>query len=125
MNEAQFVRRLRQQLNRGLRELPPGTLARLSAARQAALARHERAAARPTRAAGPLSAFRDARRFGQTLAAAAFLLCVLYSPFWIADQRAEELGRVDAAILADELPLDAFTDQGFAAWLDSESPAQR
>ena len=37
---------------------------------------------------------------------------------WQADEQMNELEDVDSALLADDLPLDAYTDQGFAAWLD-------
>jgi hypothetical protein len=34
------------------------------------------------------------------------------------------LGSIESAILSDELPIAAFTDTGFARWLDSESAAE-
>jgi hypothetical protein len=124
MNEQHFAYKVRQHLNRGLRELRPETLERLSAARRAALARQKQAIAPSALAAGGRFSFpfhfRDPR-LSQTLAAVAFLLCAFYSTFWVADQCVRELGSLDSAILSDELPLGAFTDKGFAAWLDSKS----
>jgi hypothetical protein len=130
MNELHFADKLRQHLNRGLREIDPATADRLSAARRAALARHEQVAARAVAhpalaAADTLFSFRFGdHRFSQTLAAVALLLCAFYSTFWIAERQARELGSIDSAILSDELPIGAFTDKGFAAWLDRESPAK-
>ncbi|MDR2112401.1 MAG: DUF3619 family protein [Candidatus Accumulibacter sp.] len=126
MNERQFAYTVRQHLNRGLRDLPPGTLERLSAARQAALARRKQTAAHPLlAAAGHLFSFRSSHlRFSQTLAAVALLAGAFWSTVWMADQRVQELGNIDSAILSDELPIGAFTDKGFAAWLDSKSSAQ-
>ena len=37
------------------------------------------------------------------------------------DQRVAELGEIDSALLADELPISAFTDIGFDAWLKHNS----
>ncbi|MDR2614710.1 MAG: DUF3619 family protein [Candidatus Accumulibacter sp.] len=122
LNEPHFAYKVRQHLNLGLRELRPETLERLSAARQAALARQKRAIASPALATGGRSSFRLCYPcLSQTLAAVAFLLCAFYSTFWVADQCVQELCSIDSAILSDELPLGAFTDKGFAAWLDSKS----
>jgi hypothetical protein len=126
MNELQFAYRLRQHLNRGLRELDPATLDRLSAARRAALARHEQVAAHPARAVVDgflsflLSCF-GGRRLGQALAVLVLVSSILGSTFWIANLQAQELGGIDSAILSDELPIGAFIDEGFTAWLACES----
>ena len=126
MNEQHFAYKVRQHLNRGAHDLRPETLDRLAAARQAALARQKETIAHPVlAAAGNFFSFRFGDfRFSQTVAALALLLCALYSTFWIADQRVQELGDIDSAILSDELPIGAFTDKGFAAWLDSKSSAE-
>ncbi|MDR2451899.1 MAG: DUF3619 family protein [Candidatus Accumulibacter sp.] len=124
MNELHFAYRLRQHLNRGLRELDPATLDRLSAARRAALARHEQAAIHPARAAVDgflsLSCF-GGRRLGQALAVLVFVSSILGSTLWIANLQAQELGGIDSAILSDELPIGVFIDEGFAVWLACES----
>jgi hypothetical protein len=132
MNEQHFAYKVRQHLNRGLHDLRPDTLDRLAAARQAALGQQKcqkQAVAHPALAAvGNLFSFNSFHFtdlwFSQTLAAIAFLLCTLYSTFWMADQHIQELGNIDSAILSDELPIGAFTDKGFAAWLDNESLAE-
>ena len=126
MNEQHFAYKVRQHLNRGLHDLRPDTLDRLAAARKAALARQQLAVAHPVLAvASNLFSFRFIDfRFSQTVAALALLLCAIFSTFWIADQRVQELGDIDSAILSDELPIGAFIDKGFAAWLDSKSSAE-
>jgi hypothetical protein len=40
----------------------------------------------------------------------------------MADQRITEQSAVDSALLADDLPIGAYTDKGFDAWLRSASP---
>ncbi|MDR1709257.1 MAG: DUF3619 family protein [Candidatus Accumulibacter sp.] len=126
MNELHFAYKIRQHLNRGLREMRSDTAERLASARKAALARQKRPAAHPAlAAAGALFTFRSpGHGLSQTVAALALLACAIGSACWIADRRVQELGDIDSAILSDELPLDAFTDKGFAAWLHRESPAE-
>lgn len=99
MNEQHFAYRLRQHLNRGLHELPVGTAARLEAARAGALA-HQKVAAHQS-----------------------VLACVGLYVYWDAAHNIAQLEEIDSALLADDLPIDAFTDKGFHAWLKS-SPAQ-
>ena len=123
MNELHFAYKVRQQLNRGLHDLRPETLERLAAAREAALGAQKQTVAHTVLAsAGTFFSFSvDNLHIRQVLAALALLLCALYSIYWVADQRVQELGDIDSAILSDELPIGAFTDKGFAAWLDSTS----
>ena len=123
MNELHFAYKVRQQLNRGLHDLRPETLERLAAARNAALDAQKQTVTHPVLAsAGTFFSFSvDNLHIRQILAALALLLCALYSIYWVADQRVQELGDIDSAILSDELPIGAFTDKGFAAWLDSTS----
>ena len=123
MNEQHFAYKIRQNLNRGLHDLRPETVERLAAARQAALAHQKQAVAYPVLAsAGSFFLFKLGNsRVQQFFAALALLCCALYSTYWIADQRVQELGDIDSAILSDELPIGAFTDKGFAAWLNNSS----
>jgi uncharacterized membrane protein len=123
MNEQYFAFKIRQQLNRGLHELRPETAARLATARQAALACQRQVASQSVLASvGSFAQYHlNNLRFKQGLTALALLLCVVSSAFWIADQRVNELGAIDSALLADELPISAFTDKGFDAWLKRAS----
>ena len=123
MNEQHFAYKVRQHLNRGVHDLRPETLDRLAAARALALNHQKQPAKSPVLAAvGGIFSF-DAvvPRLTQILAGLALLLCAAYSTYWVADQHVKELGDIDSAILADELPIGAFTDKGFAAWLDPAS----
>lgn len=124
MNELHFAHKVRQHLNRGLHELPPETATRLADARKAALAGQKQTMTRSVLAtAGNFVHFHfDNLYLKQILATLALLLCVVLSAFWMADQNVTEQGDIDSALLADELPIGAFTDKGFAAWLNRSSP---
>ena len=126
MNEQHFTYKIRQHLNRGAHDIRPDTLDRLARARQVALAHQKQPIAHSVLAtAGNLFSFRFNKfHYGQALAAVIVLLCTAFSTLWINDQRAQELGDIDSAILSDELPIGAFTDKGFAAWLDNKSSSQ-
>jgi len=123
MNEQHFAYKVRQHLNRGVHDLRPDTLDRLAAARAVALSHQKQAATSPVLAAvGNLFSIDTfSSRLSQVLAGLALLLCASYSTYWVADQQVKELGDIDSAILSDELPIGAFTDKGFAAWLRSTS----
>jgi len=56
------------------------------------------------------------------LATLALAACVVSSAFWLSDMHISEQGEIDSELLSDELPIGAFTDKGFAAWLDPSSP---
>jgi hypothetical protein len=123
MNEQHFGYRIRQHLNRGLHELSPETTARLAAARESALS-HQRQAVRQSVLVSVGSFAQDhfdTLHLKQVLAALALIAGIVFSAFWIADQRVSELGVLDSALLADELPISAFTDKGFDAWLKRDS----
>ena len=123
MNEQHLAYKIRQHLNRGLHELRPETADRLAAARQSALARQKQAVSQSVLvSAGSFAQHHfDNLRVKQALAALALLIGVVFSAFWVADQRVAEIGAIDSALLADELPISAFTDKGFDAWLNDAS----
>ena len=119
MNESQFAHRIRVALNEGAR-LDPGHAARLRAARERALAAY-----RPAQGGQSLVAGGSTARLGglsgislRILLPAAILAAVFAATFaWQQQQRAAELEELDAQLLSGELPIDAYLDQGFAAWL--------
>lgn len=119
MNEEYFAYKVRQHLNRGLHEISPETLDRLTMARQNALSRQKQTVSRSILAtAGSFVHYHyDNLHLKQILTALALLLCIVFSTYWMAEQDVEELGEIDSALLADDLPIGAFTDKGFDAWL--------
>ncbi|MDW8469160.1 MAG: DUF3619 family protein [Burkholderiales bacterium] len=120
MNEISFALKIRQALNEGTR-LSPRALARLREARERALAaqKPEPAEAHLLVAAGVLGRAGElgdfARRVLLPLVVALAGLAGIYS--WQKEQTAAEVEEIDARLLADDLPIEAYLDKGFEAWL--------
>ena len=120
MNEQQIAYRIKQLLNRGL-DLDAGKLARLKAAREAALVR-QRVESRVAvwawadnvigKSGGP-----SALLPRLLLPMAVLILGLIAINQWRDTQVAAEIEEIDAAVLTGDLPLDAYLDKGFDAWL--------
>ncbi len=123
MNELHFAFKVRQNLNRELHELAPSTHARLQAARERALARQKVVAHQSLLAtAGSfVQEHSEGLRLRQILVALALVVGVASYAYWQADRSIAELEVIDSALLADDLPIAAFTDRGFDAWLKSSA----
>jgi len=121
MNEQQFGNKVRHLLNQGL-ELDPAKRERLRAGRAQALLRQ-----RPE----PVPALRWADNvFGRfdgwralsarvLLPVAVLVLAVSGIYTWQEKRRVAELVDIDAQLLTDDLPIDAYLDRGFQNWLKS------
>ena len=124
MNEQQTAHRIRQHLNRGL-DLDAGKLARLKAAREQALARQ--------RVEAPVFVLAWADNVVGRLGGTASIVPRILLPMavlifgliainqWRDSQVAAEIEEIDAAVLTGDLPLDAYLDKGFDAWLKGSS----
>lgn len=123
LNEVLFAYKVRQHLNGGLRELRSDTRERLAAARQNALAHQRPAVSQSVLAAAGGFVQHSFANLGlkQLLVSLVLVAGVVSSTFWVADQRVSELGAIDSALLANDLPIAAFTDKGFDTWLRSAS----
>jgi len=131
--EPEFVREMRRALDESAASLPASTTARLAAARQTALARKKaepvfvRAPALAAAGVGNMagaSAQLPPRRRRSALARFALawplaaLVAGLFAIAYFEDQqRTAELADIDAAMLSDDLPLTAYLDHGFNAYL--------
>jgi len=125
MNEQQIAHRIRQLLNKGL-DLDAGELSRLKAAREQALARQR------VRAPVFMLAWAD-NVFGRSggtpssvvprmlLPMAVLIIGLIAVNQWRDSQTAAEIEEIDAAVLTGDLPLDAYLDKGFDAWLKRSS----
>lgn len=124
MNELQFGIKVRQVLNHGT-ELGEKPLSRLRAARELALARQRL----PRPAQGLVWVHTLIGSFGGftgfslrlVLPMAVLVGGLLAIDGWQLNQRVREVEEIDALLLTDELPLDAFLDKGFETWLKKRS----
>lgn len=123
MNEDDLARRVVTHLDRGLSALPAGTASKLQSVRLAALSR-----SRPATPgiAGTLQSWifggSPALRLG--LPAAVVVASLTGLLYWQTSSHHED--ELDAGLLAGELPIHAYTDPGFDAWLrhTSHTPQQ-
>lgn len=122
MNEQAFHLWVKQRLDRAASDLDRDTAARLHEARRRALSR-QKVAVHGFSLAGIgnmlTGHFQSARRtLLSTLAVAALAVGAAY--FGQLEYEAE-IEEVDSALLADDLPIDAYLDRGFDAWVHTES----
>jgi hypothetical protein len=124
MNEHHLGYRIRQTLNQGL-VLDSDKLARLQEAREQAIARQRAAAPRTVLAwadnvVGSLGESSSLlSRF--VLPTAMLVLGLVAINVWQQSQTVQELEEIDAAVLTSDLPIDAYLDRGFDAWLKRSS----
>ncbi len=125
MNEPQFGNKIRKVLTEGTR-LDDKTLERLKKARELALKHQlaERPATGLTWAGDVLGSFGGFAgvSFRLILPLAVLVGGLLAINGWQQKLRVAEVEEIDALLLTDDLPLDAFLDKGFEAWLKKRSP---
>ena len=125
-----FAYRVRHALNETLDDLPASTTDRLAKARQLALARKKADAPLAVRmvkaelaaaGGGSLNGFLAQFSWFNRAGVAFSLLLLVAGLFGVyhheQQQRIEELAELDTAVLSDELPLTAYLDHGFNAYL--------
>lgn len=120
MKEERYAYRVRQALNHGLNDIPPAASRRLEAARHLALSRQKQTTPEMVLAnAGswPVSTPSHLPYLKQVMAIAALLLGMWISFYWQSTQYVGALEEVDSALLADDLPPEAFMDHDFFEWL--------
>jgi hypothetical protein len=131
--ELEFARQVRRALDENPASIAPATVDRLAAARRAALARKKpdtvsapvfvpafAGAGMPTGLAQPeLPQRRRSKlsRFALAWPLAALVASLIGIAYWEDQQRTAELADIDAAMLSDDLPLNAYLDHGFNAYL--------
>ena len=134
-DEINLAYTVRRALNEQLDTLPETTTSRLAAARAAAMARKKADA--PRRAAvQPASIGRSGFHFGALFSGAALGRIAVAVPMFALvaglagiyqheqKQHIADLAELDAAVLSDELPLTAYLDDGFNAYLASQKRTQ-
>ncbi len=124
MNDEIFARRVAGHLSAAARQLDPSVCERLRAARALAvgvrrgpglLATLFDHALRLRMRLGFMPALRSAGM------AMVVLLVFMAGDYWATVSRVTVLQEVDAALLMDDLPIEAYLDQDFRAWLSRES----
>lgn len=119
MNERDFGYQIKQQLDHRL-DLDPATLSRLKAAREQALTRQR--LTEPVFVLAWADAISDRLSGSNTplrvaLAGAALILALIGIQYWQQTPTVEEIEEIDAALLTGDLPINAYLDKGFDAWL--------
>jgi len=118
--EQQFGQKIRHKLNMGNASLSAETASKLFQARQQALSRHTASVAELSLAGLGRHAFNLGADYWRPVAAATALIALLIGGDYITSiQRAADLEEVDSALLADDLPINAYLDRGFDTWLNS------
>ena len=131
MNELQFGNKVRHVLNQGLRlEKREGAsiAERLRAARERALERQRPepapALAWADNVVGSLGGWAGiSLRLVAPLAVLLIGIASLYT--WQQNQRIKEVEEIDALLLTDDLPIDAYLDRGFQNWLKKQRAAEQ
>ncbi len=128
MYEHETAKKITGYLDHGTTGLKAGVAFRLQRARQAALAQLAAQAEHAPQMAlaesgggsfGP-HRFLAATRLG--IGALLLVGGVLAYNYWESAQQARDIEETDAAILTSELPIDAYLDPGFEAWLKHAEP---
>ena len=117
------VRKIQQALDQSASNLSPAIIIRIVGIRDNAL-RHQRVSFANYRFSGFGSVVASAFmcRARMSMAIVGLTLSIVGAYYWNAFQQADENAEIDSALLADDLPLAAYTDQGFQAWLEGQSP---
>jgi hypothetical protein len=122
MNEQQFGYAVRQELDQAAAALPEHVTRRLHAARTASLD-HLPDAPSAAHAGDPDTPGLLTRLAIGGLPVAFMAVALFGITQWADDQQSEqfaqEMAALDLAVLTDELPLQAFTDKGFAVFLEN------
>ena len=126
MNEQELAKKIVQNLDQGLGRIRQGTLYRLQSARMAALERYHQA---PQPVFGLAWAGNAAFRLSHSrhlnarnvLALGLLLLSLIGVVYWQLAIQSSDIAEIDASLLTGDLPINAYLDSGFEAWLKRSS----
>jgi hypothetical protein len=131
-NELEFAYKVRRALDERIADLPEDTVNRLGAARRVALARKKTGATVFVTESAPRFAgivpegfsnpFDGSLNWLGRVSIMIPVVILLIGSIGIyqyeQERRADDLAELDAAVLADELPIDAYLDHGFDTFLN-------
>ena len=126
-DDLNFAYKVRHALNQHLDDLPESTADRLASARKTALSRKKSgsgvklAQRRLAGGFGSLFSFDFAGRVAVAVPIMALVIGLAGIYEYEEEQRIAEIAELDAAVLSDELPLTAYLDQGFNAYLAKQA----
>lgn len=128
MNEERYAARVRQALNHGLQDISPVASRRLEAARHLAVSRQKQPLQAMAFANGASSSHGSLARHNplnlpyarQVLAVMALLVGMWLSFYWHSVEYISQIEEVDSALLADDLPPEAFLDNEVFEWLKAD-----
>lgn len=126
-NDKEIAGRIKTYLDAGTKELKSGTAYRLQQARAAALARLQDPMRSPEAAlAGAGGTLGGSRPFYAQVRFWIGVALIAAAGFgwqqWQAYQAINEAEEIDAQLLSSDLPIDAYLDRGFQAWLKTAAP---
>ena len=126
-NDKEIAGKITAYLDAGTKELKSGTAYRLQQARAAALARLQDPMRSPEAAlAGAGGTLGGSRPFYAQARFWIGVALIAAAGFgwqqWQAYQAINEAEEIDAQLLSSDLPIDAYLDRGFQAWLKTAAP---
>lgn len=119
MNEQELGRKLARTLHQAAADLRPDIAERLAGARRQALSKAGSRKRVFAWASGGLSMRHELS--WRWAPVAAVILAVASVAFWQSGSHENEVAEIDAALLAGDLPVHAYTDNGFGAWIKTSS----
>ncbi|OWW18525.1 DUF3619 family protein [Noviherbaspirillum denitrificans] len=124
--ELNFAYKVRHALNESADKLPASTAEKLASARKIALSRQKKESGLRVLVTRPVFAGDAGRLFNAPLAwlgrmgtmvPVVALFALLASIYQVEQRHISDTAEMDVAVLADELPLSAYLDNGFNAFL--------
>ena len=123
--EREIAQKIVRELNRGARSVDGDALARLAVGREQALAQFQHTPVIGLAGAGEWVSHmieRPASGARYALSLAVLILGLAGIVFWQSSNGSGgELADIDARLLTDDLPIDAYLDKGFDSWLNRQS----
>jgi hypothetical protein len=119
MNDPQTGKKIAQMLDQGLDDIKQETLDRLQSVRRASLENHRSAetivnVGRSASARNGHEWHLKSRRF---VSLVSLLLALIGIAYWQSLQQSDENEDIDIMLLIDDLPVNAYLDNEFEAWL--------
>ena len=120
MNEHEVGKKITKLLDLGLDDIKQSTLNRLQSARRASLESYYMAESVAN--VGQGTSARNGNEWqiktGKLLSIIALLFALAGIFYWQTLQQSDENEEIDILVLTDDLPINAYLDDGFDAWLD-------